>query len=36
VRLAAIAFGEDPALLVGASEEKERRPNRLSGLLRRT
>jgi pilus assembly protein CpaE len=36
VRLAAIAFGEDPALLVGAPEEKERRPNRLSGLLRRT
>jgi pilus assembly protein CpaE len=36
VRLAAIAFGEDPALLVGAPEKKERRPNRLSGLLRRT
>ena len=36
VRLAAMAFGEDPSLLVGAPEERARRSNRLSGLLRRT
>jgi pilus assembly protein CpaE len=35
-RLAAIVFGEDPALVVGAQAEKEKRSTRLGGLLRRT
>jgi pilus assembly protein CpaE len=36
MRLAAIAFGEDASVAVGARVEKEKRSNRLGGLLRRT
>ncbi len=35
VKLAAIVFGEDTSVAVPADGEKEKRPNRLAGLLRR-
>jgi pilus assembly protein CpaE len=35
VRLAAIVFGEDTSVAVSAREEKDKRTNRLAGLLRR-
>jgi pilus assembly protein CpaE len=35
VRLAAILFGEDTSVAVSAHEEKDKRSNRLAGLLRR-